>query len=102
MIITSLKIDWIMRCPHICDFSLHGWKFYDSSKNDGKLSLSSIFWLIVIVVSISSAVYVMATNIQGKTFLKSRCHVRCHAVLIVQCFDDINYPKIKCCEGWSC
>jgi hypothetical protein len=48
-------------------FSLHGWYFFGSTKKpDGKgLSMDQIFWLIVIVLSMSAAVFVMGTNIQG-------------------------------------
>ena len=47
--------------------SLHGWGFYGrSKKSEGKFSPSAIFWLIVIIFSVSSAVYVMTNNIQGE------------------------------------
>jgi hypothetical protein len=49
-----------------CDAtSLHGWFFYGGSTSDKKTSISGFFWLAVLVGSMSAAVFVMGTTIQG-------------------------------------
>jgi hypothetical protein len=49
-----------------CDAtSLHGWFFYGGSSSDKKTSISGFFWLAVLVGSMSAAVFVMGTTIQG-------------------------------------
>ena len=53
---------------------MHGWYFFGSSKKpEGNgLSLDQIFWLLIIVMSMSAAVFVMGTNIQGKGAAQTR------------------------------
>lgn len=49
-----------------CDAtSLHGWFFYGGSTSDKKTSFSGFFWLFILVASMSAAVFVMGTTIQG-------------------------------------
>ena len=53
-----------------CDStSLHGWFFFGGSSSDKKMSWSGFFWLIILMASMSAAVFVMGTTIQGKTKL---------------------------------
>ena len=46
--------------------SLHGWFFYGGSKSEKKLSWAGCFWLLVLLASMSAAVFVMGTTIHGK------------------------------------
>ena len=53
-----------------CDAtSLHGWFFYGGSTSDKKTSFSGFFWLFILVASMSAAVFVMGTTIQGGLWL---------------------------------
>jgi hypothetical protein len=52
-------------------FSLHGWFFYGGSTSDKKTSVSGWFWFIILAASMSAAVFVMGTNIQGCYFIFS-------------------------------
>ena len=55
-----------------CDAtSLHGWFFYGGSSSEKKTSISGFFWLAVLVGSMSAAVFVMGTTIQGN----SMCYI---------------------------
>jgi hypothetical protein len=51
-----------------CDATtLHGWFFYGGSSSEKKVSWSGCFWLFVLAASMSGAVFVMGTTIQGES-----------------------------------
>jgi hypothetical protein len=48
--------------------SLHGWFFYQDCQKEKKNSLASFYWLFVILASMTGAVFVMGTTVQGNFY----------------------------------
>ena len=68
IVVESLREEKLNYLKEYCDAtSLHGWFFYGGSSSDKKLSPSGFFWLAVLVGSMSAAVFVMGTTVQGIT-----------------------------------
>ena len=63
---TKKEMQKLYLLKEFCDAtSLHGWFFYGGSSSEKKCSWSGFFWFIVLAASMSGAVFVMGTTIQG-------------------------------------
>jgi hypothetical protein len=64
--VESLRKEKVNYLKEYCDAtSLHGWFFYGGSSSEKKTSPAGVFWMTILAASMSAAVFVMGTTIQG-------------------------------------